>query len=231
MCRVRGDHWSVLYLSASSLTDKPTSMGGILRNQTERHERDLHTVQTPGEVQDHIRIISVDSQVSHTVRDDDMTSFRQRVRLKDSESTLSFILWNGCIPWIIKTVHKATVKQSLNRFSPLSSIHLDAKFPLSFTPQPFYSHTFACSAVATVFSKAATVSRSLIRDQWKVCVLLQKCCSAALPQYKHKDFPFNCPGEHLGPIKAKSWDCPVNGIWFLRWSCDSYGLLNPSQVN
>lgn len=100
---------------------------------------DLHIVQTPGEVQDHIRIISVDSQVSHTVGDDDMTSFRQRVRLKDSESTLSFILWNGCIHWSIKTVHKVTVKQSLNRFSHLSSIYLDAKFPLSFTPQPFHT--------------------------------------------------------------------------------------------
>lgn len=42
MCRVRGDHWSVLSLSASNIADKPTSMGGILRNQSERHERDMN---------------------------------------------------------------------------------------------------------------------------------------------------------------------------------------------
>lgn len=42
MCRVRGDYWSVLSLSASNTTDKPTSMGGILRKQTERNEQDMN---------------------------------------------------------------------------------------------------------------------------------------------------------------------------------------------
>lgn len=180
---------------------------------------------TPGELQDHIGIISVDSEVSHRRQWPDKL---QAVRPKDSESTVfQSVEWMCSLNyWSSKQRHhKVKLKQIF--YTCLLLIWMP-KFRSS---SPHHNHEQLCALLWLQFSQKQPVSRSLIPDQWRVCLLLQKCCSAALPQYKHKDFPFNCPSEHLEPIKAKSWDCPVNGIRFLRWPWDSYRLLKPCQVN
>lgn len=128
--------------------------------------------------------------------------------------------WNNCYIYILNCLKKnisvtKTTKILLSHYNPNLSvcvIYLEAQFQLFFRP---WLWTWVSVTIATAFSNPVTASGSLIPDQWRVGLLLRQYGFAAVPRYKHKDFPFICPSKHLQPIKAQNWGCPVNGIWFL----------------